>query len=249
MNLSCLILTTDTASGTLFITFPIIIKQSLPEHISQVSLKSRTVSVLKAQLCLKTCKEAPSYSSSCCSAPSPSSPTPLLHNTRTQLTHSFCIGTVKLDSHPGRQFLEKEPHPGLPQRPCPVHIYCGSADPGPGERRPGDKAQRNSCVLTQTSRPSSLVIGVFPGQFLHPRRQGAILFTLSGQVLVTGRCGRGGPQLPWGSHAHSSSQPGGTWGNPAQHSQQAFPSGLCGLDPGQSLDGTDSWQPFSLVVL
>lgn len=130
-------------------------------------------------------------------------PPPCYTTLRTQLTHSFRTGTVKLDSHPGRQFLEKEPHLWPPTAPCPRCTFTAAADPGPGERRPGDKAQRRplcSLLRPPDPRPCDRCLS----WAISPPAASRVRFfsCLSGQVLVTGQCGAGGPQLPWGSHAH-----------------------------------------------
>ena len=76
-------------------------------------------------------------------------------------------------------------------------------------------------------------MGVFPEQFLHLRRLGCDSFHARqarfwslDNAMLEDRSSLGEAMLT------VLSQPGDS-GNPAQQSHHAFPSGLCGLDPGQ----------------
>lgn len=162
-------------------------------------------------------------------APSPSSH-PLLHNTQNTANTQLLYRTVKLDSHPGIKFLEKNRISWPPQRPCPRCTFTRQLTQAQG-KRPGDKAQRRPCVPYSDLRPRPCD-GCTWAISLHPRPSGGAHCACRARFWsLTMWCRT---PAPLEAMLTVLSQPGDL-GEPST----AFPTGpfllVCGLDPGQVL--------------
>ena len=126
-------------------------------------------------------------------------------------------------------FLKKKRISGLPERPALGARLLRQLTPAQGEEDPVTKHKGGPRAPYSNLQTLSLATGVFSEQFLHR----VILFMLIRPGF--GHWTMWGHRMPTalGEPRSLSSQSLGTWGNPAQHSHLAFPSGLCGLDPGQ----------------